>query len=78
MRTNTMTSRLIVSLLGILAISTTAIAETPAPPNAFMCTPGELIFSEDFAPATVSERWGFKADFALRDGRPLWPPPWAF
>ena len=68
MRTNTMTSRLIVSLFGILAISTTAIAETPAPPNAFMCTPGELIFSEDFAPATVSERWGFKADFALRDG----------
>ncbi|PHR95998.1 MAG: hypothetical protein COA78_29275 [Blastopirellula sp.] len=33
-----------------------------------MCTPGELIFSEDFDPATVSERWGFKADFALRDG----------
>jgi hypothetical protein len=33
-----------------------------------MCTPGELIFLEDFDPATVSERWGFKADFALRDG----------
>jgi hypothetical protein len=33
-----------------------------------MCTPGELIFSEDFDPETVSERWGFKADFALRDG----------
>ncbi|MEP3478711.1 MAG: hypothetical protein ABJZ55_05645 [Fuerstiella sp.] len=33
-----------------------------------MCIPGELIFSEDFNPATVSERWGFKADFALRDG----------
>ncbi len=68
MRTNTMASRLIVSLLGILAISTTAIAKPPASPSAFMCTPGELIFSEDFAPATVSERWGFKADFALRDG----------
>ena len=33
-----------------------------------MCTPGELIFSEDFDPETVSDRWGFKADFALRDG----------
>jgi len=33
-----------------------------------MCTPGDLIFSEDFDPATVSDRWGFKADFALRDG----------
>jgi hypothetical protein len=33
-----------------------------------MCTPGELIFSEDFDPKTVSERWGFKAEFALRGG----------
>jgi hypothetical protein len=33
-----------------------------------MCIPGELIFSEDFDPATTSDRWGFKADFALRDG----------
>ncbi|HIK94710.1 MAG TPA: hypothetical protein EYG03_22425, partial [Planctomycetes bacterium] len=46
----------------------TATAETPTPPNALMCTPGELLFSEDFDPETVSERWGFKADFALRDG----------
>ena len=68
MRTNTMTSRLILSLFCMGAISATAIGETPAPPGALMCTPGELIFSEDFAPATVSERWGFKAAFALRDG----------
>ena len=33
-----------------------------------MCIPGALLFSEDFNPGTVSERWGFKADFALRDG----------
>ena len=68
MRIHAMPSRLFVSLFGILAISTTAIAKPPASPIALMCTPGELIFSEDFAPATVSERWGFKADFALRDG----------
>ena len=68
MRTNTLTSRLIVSLLCICAISATATAETPAPPKALMCTPGELIFSEDFDPKTVSERWGFKAEFALRGG----------
>ena len=33
-----------------------------------MCNIGELIFSEDFDPATFSDRWGFKAEFALRDG----------
>ncbi len=33
-----------------------------------MCTPGELLFSDDFDPATVSDRWFFKAEFALRDG----------
>ena len=68
-----MTSRFIVSPLCVFAIyisviSATASAETPASPDALMCTPGELIFSEDFDPKTVSERWGFKADFALRDG----------
>lgn len=36
--------------------------------KALMCTPGELLFSEDFDPKTVSDRWGFKANFALRDG----------
>ena len=63
-----MASRLIVSLLCIFAICTTATAETPASPRALMCTPGELLFSEDFNPETVSDRWWFKADFALRDG----------
>lgn len=33
-----------------------------------MCIPGELIFADDFDPETVSDRWGFKAEFALRDG----------
>ncbi len=68
MRTNTMTSRLILSLFCICAISAIANAETPSPPKSLMCIPGELIFSEDFDPKTVSNRWGFKADFALRDG----------
>ena len=63
-----MLSRLIVSFLGILAISTTATAKPPASPLPLMCTPGELLFSEDFNPENVSGRWWFKADFALRDG----------
>jgi hypothetical protein len=72
MRTYKMTSRLIVPLLCTFAfcisVCATATAEKPNPPNTLMCTPGELIFSENFDPATVSERWGFKVDFALRDG----------
>jgi hypothetical protein len=71
-----MTSRPILSLLYMIVITVTATAETPALPYAqpdalpstLMCTPGELLFSEDFDLATVSDRWGFKADFALRDG----------
>ena len=68
MRTKTTTSRLILSLLCISVISKTASAETPTPPDTLMCTSGEIIFSEAFDPATVSDRWGFKAAFALRDG----------
>ncbi|WP_197231123.1 hypothetical protein [Novipirellula artificiosorum] len=68
MKTYTMTSRLILSLLCMFVISTPATAEPPAPPISLMCTPGELIFSDDFDPATVSDRWFFKAEFALRDG----------
>ena len=68
MRTDKMTLRLVLSLFSICAISATARAQPLAAPYSLMCTPGELIFSEDFAPKTVSERWGFKADFALRDG----------
>lgn len=63
-----MTLRLVITLFSICAISATASAQTLAAPHALMCKPGELIFSEDFDPETVSERWGFKADFALRDG----------
>ena len=55
-------------VLCIWAISATAIAHTPAVPYSLMCTPDELIFAEDFDPETVSDRWGFKADFALREG----------
>ncbi len=63
-----MTSRFTLSLLCTCAISVTAAAEPPGPPNTLMCIPGELIFSDDFDPATVSDRWFFKAEFALRDG----------
>ena len=58
MRTDKMTLRLVLSLFSICAISATARAQTLAAPHSLMCTPGELIFSEDFAPETVSERWG--------------------
>lgn len=72
MRTHKMTSRLIVPLLCAFAfcisICATTTAEKPDPPSTLMCMPGELIFSEGFDPETVNERWGFKADFALRDG----------
>ncbi|MGB7343307.1 MAG: hypothetical protein WBD20_03785 [Pirellulaceae bacterium] len=46
----------------------TASAQKSAAPDSWMCKLGELIFAEDFAPETVSDRWGFKSDFALRDG----------
>ncbi len=36
--------------------------------RALMCVPGEPLFSEEFDPKTVSERWWFKGEFALRDG----------
>ena len=63
-----MINRLTTCFLCVSAISATVTAQAPAPPNTLMCTAGELIFSENFDPETVSERWGFKADFALRDG----------
>ena len=66
-RNATMKATIILQLC-LLAISATATAQNSAAPNSLMCTPGERIFSEDFDPETVSERWGFKADFALRDG----------
>ena len=63
-----MKATLILHLLLSISAFSVATAETSAPPNSLMCRPGKLIFSEDFDPETVSERWGFKADFALRDG----------
>ena len=68
MRTTAAVSRFTIFLSFIVAISSVATAQSPKPPNAWMCTPGELIFSDDFDPATVSDRWFFKAAFALRDG----------
>ncbi|MCP4889021.1 MAG: hypothetical protein GY904_20720, partial [Planctomycetaceae bacterium] len=68
MRVHQLASRPVLSLFSIVAISVTVVAEAPSSPSAVMCVPGELLFSEDFAPATVSDRWFFKADFALRDG----------
>jgi len=40
----------------------------PTPPRGKMNIPGKLLFSENFDPKTVSERWGYKANFALRGG----------
>ena len=37
-------------------------------PELLMCHRGEVLFSESFDPATVSERWSFKGEFALREG----------
>ncbi|MDF1841830.1 MAG: hypothetical protein P1U77_10360 [Rubripirellula sp.] len=68
MRVHQLALRPVLSLFSIVAISVTVVAEAPSSPSAVMCVPGELLFSEDFAPATVSDRWFFKADFALRDG----------
>lgn len=68
MRVHQLALRPVLSLISVVAISVTAVAEAPSSPSAVMCVPGELLFSEDFAPATVSDRWFFKADFALRDG----------
>lgn len=60
--------RLSVSLVCLASLPGTADSQHPSAPNALMCIPGELLFFESFDPETVSERWGFKADFALRDG----------
>lgn len=59
MRSNIVMTTPLHFLLGVFAVSASATAENPAPPETVMCVPGELMFSE---------RWGFKADFALRDG----------
>jgi len=43
-------------------------AKTPADDGFLMCSPGEVVFSETFAPATVSERWGIRAHYKIDDG----------
>lgn len=72
MRVRKNTAPRVAPLLCIIAvcisICVTAIAEKPDPPSTLMCTSGELIFSEDFDPESISDRWGFKAEFALRNG----------
>ncbi len=52
------------AVLFLVSVSASARAED----RLFMCEPGELLFSDDFDPATVSERWWYKGEFALRDG----------
>ena len=37
-------------------------------PELLMCERGEVLLSDDFDPATVSERWFYKGEFALHDG----------
>ncbi len=53
-----------------IVLATTAMVadEVPEPPLGWMCVPGDLVFSENFDPETLSDRWGFKEDFALREG----------
>lgn len=58
----------ILLMLASLVPRTAATAESPPAPHGWMCSAGDLLFSENFDPQTVSGRWGFKADFALRDG----------
>lgn len=55
-------------LLCLPVVSAQATAQQLPEPRVLMCAPGTLIFSEEFDPKTISQRWGFKADFALRDG----------
>ena len=63
-----MKANLILQLFLSASAFSLATAETFTPPQTLMCRPGELVFSENFDPDSVSDRWGFKADFALRDG----------
>lgn len=68
MRTRKMGSRPILSLLLVAMLSASVFAQDPSLPKPLMCIAGDVLFSDDFNPNTVSARWGFKADFALRDG----------
>ena len=52
-----MTSRLILSVFCIWAISATAECRDARGTRRLDVYPGELIFSDDFDPETVSDRW---------------------
>ena len=43
-------------------------AQGRAAESFLMCSPGKMVFSEDFAPGTVSERWGIRAHYEIADG----------
>ena len=68
MRTRKMGSQAILSLLLVAMLSASVFAQDPSLSKPLMCIAGDVLFSDDFNPNTVSARWGFKADFALRDG----------
>jgi hypothetical protein len=68
MRIRKMGSQAILSLLLVAMLSASVFAQDPSLSKPLMCIAGDVLFSDDFNPNTVSARWGFKADFALRDG----------
>ncbi len=68
MRTRKMGSQAILSLLLVAMLAASVLAQDPSLSKPLMCIAGDVLFSDDFNPNTVSARWGFKADFALRDG----------
>ena len=43
-------------------------AQGRAAESFLMCSPGKMVFSDDFAPGTVSERWGIRAHYEIADG----------
>ena len=67
-----MKSTLMIVLLSSLLITRPLPASDLAPlvtqPNSWMCLPGEIVFSDSFDPKSVSDRWFFKGEFALRSG----------
>ena len=60
--------KFIITIFVSLVITSIAFAESPSPKSTWMCSPGELLFSENFEPDTISARWGFKDTFVLRNG----------
>ena len=43
-------------------------AKSTVDATTLMCTPGELLFSEDFDRDSISDRWFYRGEFMLRDG----------